>query len=202
MSPNCLIVTANAKVYAEEISRLADPPIPVQVCSSVSRAIEVYTSETVAFGDPRMIAEILPRTPTIDWVQSSWAGVTPLVDLDRRDIQVTGVKDVFGPQMSEYVFGHLLNHELKLAQRRDAQIERQWLETHSGGLEGKRLGVMGTGSIGRHIANTGRSFGMRVGGLSRSGKAQDGFDKTFNVSELYDFLREVDYLVSTPAGDS
>ena len=43
--------------------------------------------------------------PEVRWVQSSWAGVTPLLNCGRSDILLTGVKDVFGPEMAEYVIG-------------------------------------------------------------------------------------------------
>ncbi len=63
-------------------------------------------------------------------------------------------------------------------------------------LAGKRLGVMGTGSIGQHIAQVGASFSMTVSGLSRSGSMQTGFDRVLPLSEIKTFLGAVDYLVS------
>ena len=82
---------------------------------------------------------------------------------------LTGIKGVFGSQMAEFVIGYLLAHELKIAERREAQRKRQWFRERSGMLAGKHLGVMGAGSIGQHIAQVGASFNMTVSGLSRSG---------------------------------
>jgi phosphoglycerate dehydrogenase-like enzyme len=195
--PDCLIVSAAANEYAKEIERLADFPLPVKACASSEEALEDYTDQTVLFGNPDMIAPILPEMPSIDWVQLSWAGVTPLMAIDRRDYVLTNVRDVFGPQMSEYVMGNLLAHELKVLERMKQQRKHDWFEAHSGSLQGKRLGIMGTGSIGRHIAQTATCFGIKVTGLSRSGTSSPVFENVMPVSRLHDFLKETDYLVST-----
>jgi len=194
--PACLIVTAAAEEFAEETARLADFPISVKACTSVDQALDAYTDETVLFGKPDMIAEVLPKMPTVDWVQSSWAGVTPLMNLDYRDYVLTGIKDVFGSQMSEYVVGYLLAHELKVLERMARQREHHWFKSYSGTLEGKRLGIMGTGSIGQHIATTAKYFGVTVTGLNRSGADAQGFEKVMPVARLHDFLEECDYLVA------
>jgi phosphoglycerate dehydrogenase-like enzyme len=195
--PDCLIITANAAELAEEIARLADFPIAIKACASAEQALAEYTDESVVFGNPDMIAAVLPKMWAVDWVQSTWAGVTPLIALAQRDYVLTGIKDVFGPQMSEYVLGYLLAHELKVVQRILKQREHNWFKSYSGTLQEKRLGIMGTGSIGRHIAKTASHFGMQVTGLSRSGDASPGFVKVLQLSQLHDFLEELDYLVAT-----
>ena len=192
-----MIVTTLAEEFAEEVARLSEIPIQVKACSSSEQALAEYTDETVLFGNPSMIAPIVSRMPSVDWVQSSWAGVTPLIAIEYRDYILTGVKDVFGPQMSEYVIGYLLAHELRVFERIDAQREHRWFKGFSGALQGKRLGIMGTGSIGQHIAKTAKCFGIRVNGLSRSGGQTRNFDRVSSVDLLYDFLEESDYLVAT-----
>jgi len=195
--PDCLIITSLAEEFADEIARLAEVPIAVKACLSAEQALHEYTNETILFGNPGVIAPILHQMPDVDWIQSSWAGVTPLLAIGQRDYTLTGVKGVFGPQMSEYVIGYLLAHELKVLERKQQQGERAWFKTHSGTLRGKCLGVMGTGSIGQHIAATAKHFGMTVNGLSRSGVAAAGFDKVLGVTQLHEFLQATDYLVST-----
>jgi phosphoglycerate dehydrogenase-like enzyme len=73
--------------------------------------------------------------------------------------------------MAEYVFGQLLGLELRLAERRERQLRREWWTARSGVLQGRTLGVMGTGSIGRHIAATGKAFSLRVTGLQPQRRA-------------------------------
>ncbi len=194
--PTCLIVTATAEDYAEELTRLADFPIPFKACTSAEQALREYTDESVLFGRPDMIAELLPSMPSVDWIQSTWAGVTPLIEASRRDYVLTGVKDVFGPQMSEYVIGYLLAHQQRVLERMQEQQQHNWFKGLSGTLEGKRLGIMGTGSIGQHIAKTASSLDMTVAGLSRSGTPQPGFDSVMQADQLHEFLEAIDYLVA------
>ena len=193
----CLIVTKVAQQFAAEIERLAGSAIPVTVCTDADQARSAYTDEKVLFGNPQQIAEILPDMPTIEWVQSSWAGVTPLIESSRRDYVLTGVKGVFGPQMSEYVLGYLLAHELRVTERQKQQQSHRWFRDHSGVLFGKSIGIMGTGSIGTHIAGTARAFNMRTLGLSRSGAPAENFDDVWAVTDLREFLSRSHYLVAT-----
>ncbi len=192
-----MIVTTLADEFAEEIDRLSESSIPLKACSTAAQALEEYTDETVLFGNPAMIATILSRLPLVDWVQSSWAGVTPLMEIDHRNYVLTGVKDVFGPQMAEYVIGFLLAHELRVIERMDAQREHRWFKGFSGTLEKKRIGIMGTGSIGKYIAKKAKLFDLQVTGLSRSGQPTEHFDEVLKVDRLYDFLEKTDYLVAT-----
>lgn len=197
MMPECLIVSSAARAFAEEISRTADIAIPVKTSTSVEEAVDWYTGQPIVFGDPDMIAAVLAKLPDVKWVQSSWAGVKPLTDIVRRDYVLTGVKDVFGPQITEYVLGYLLAHELKVLERMSQQSKRKWFDVSSGGLQGKRMGIMGTGSIASHIAQTATVFGITVTGLSLSGAPAPGFGEVFPVSQLHDFLGELDFLVAT-----
>lgn len=195
--PGCLVVSAAAHEVAKALAGFANLRLSIKACTSVEQALDAYKDQTILFGDPDMIAAILFEMPSVEWVQSSWAGVKPLVGIDRRDYILTGVKGVFGPQMSEYVVGYLLAHELKVLERMKQQRKHNWFQEFSGALQGKRLGIMGTGSIGRHIAQTATRFGITVTGLSRSGAPSPVFENVMPVRRLHDFLQEIDYLVST-----
>jgi phosphoglycerate dehydrogenase-like enzyme len=194
--PDCLIVATDAETFAEEVAR-QEPRIPVRCCPSADSALRAYANDTIVFGEPSMIGQVLHAMPAVEWVQSSWAGVTPLITYPRRDYVLTGVKEVFGPQMSAYVLGYVLAHELKILEREVAQRKRLWFHDSSGVLAGKRMGIMGTGSIGRHIAKSAAAFGVTSTGLSRSGAETDGFEYVLPVARLHEFLAQCDYLVST-----
>jgi phosphoglycerate dehydrogenase-like enzyme len=194
-NPGCLVVTPTAEKYAEVLERLAHTPIHYKACTTVEQALAEYTDESILFGRPDMIAELLPNMPGVDWVQSSWAGVTPLIEAERCDYLLTGVKDAFGPQMSEYVIGFLLAHELRVLERKEAQDKHHWFKGFSGSLHGKHLGIMGTGSIGRYIATKANFMDIRVTGLSRSGRQIPVFKKVMKTTELHEFLEGLDYLV-------
>ena len=50
--------------------------------------------------------------------------------------------------MSEYVFAYLLAHKRRILHRHVAQAAGQWDKTPPGTLRGKKIGIMGVGSIG------------------------------------------------------
>jgi phosphoglycerate dehydrogenase-like enzyme len=191
-----LILGEGAAELAELILNSGAVRAPLTACPDNGEVLEIYADQPVLLGDPMSISQVLKDMPAVKWVQSTWAGVTPLLQAERRDYQLTGIKGVFGPQMSEYVLGHILAHELHLVDRLSAQRQRRWQPTRSGTLPGRKLGVMGTGSIGAAIAGQARNNGMVVTGLSRSGASHSSFDNVYATAEIADFLAPLDYLVS------
>lgn len=194
MTHSVLIIGDDAADLAALVGAGTD--IPVTTANNAREALEVYAGQPVLFGDPQSISNVLGDMPNVEWVQSTWAGVTPLLELKRRDYVLTGIKGVFGPQMSEYVIGHLLAIELRISERLREQQAHRWFAEPSGTLRGKRMGIMGTGSIGQAIAELAASFGMTVTGLSRSGRPTRGFDVVHAVDQVNEFLPNLDSLVS------
>ncbi len=204
--PAVLILAPDAEDYLPLLDGLSRQGTEFRAASSPEAARAAWAGQAVVLGQPDLVAAALGFMPRLRWVQSTWAGVEPLLQQERRDFELTGVKGVFGPLMAEYVFAYLLAHETKLLQRHHRQRQRDWWTQDSGTLWGRTLGIMGTGSIGRHIARAGLAFGMRVIGFSLSGAAVEGFENVFPGAELHQFLAEPDYLVGvlpgTPATDA
>lgn len=194
--PGVLILDSDASDYLPLLEGLASQGTELVTADSARTAGAAWSGQPVVLGQPDLVAAVLADLPDVCWVQSTWAGVTPLLQARRRDFLLTGVKEVFGPQMAEYVLGVLLARELKLAERRRQQDRRNWWPADSGSLQGKTLGIMGTGSIGRCIAARAAAFGLRVIGCNRSGDSAEGFERMFPVSRLDEFLPLADYLVS------
>jgi phosphoglycerate dehydrogenase-like enzyme len=194
--PAVLVLTDDAEDYLPLLSELARQGTVLSAANTAQSARAAYAGQAVLLGQPDLAAAVLGDMPSVRWVQSSWAGVTPLLALDRKDFLLTGVKDTFGPQMAEYVLGYLLARELRLVERLEHQQRRDWWPAESGTLQGKMLGIMGTGSIGRCIAAMATAIGLRVIGYSRSGAPVEGFEQVFHAGRLTEFLAVPDYLVS------
>jgi phosphoglycerate dehydrogenase-like enzyme len=191
-----LILSSDAGEYLPLLDDLARQGTQLVAARSAPEALAACSGQQVVLGQPDLVAAVLGDMPAVRWVQSTWAGVTPLLNPGRRDFLLTGVKEVFGPQMAEYVLGVLLARELRLAERREQQQRRSLWPADSGTLHGKTLGIMGTGSIGRHIAGMAAPFGLRVIGYSRSGHPAAGFERVFAAGRLVEFLGLPHYLVS------
>ena len=55
---------------------------------------------TILLGAPDQLAKTVARMPQLVWVQSTWAGVEPLIAQPKRDFILTALKGVFGAAMS------------------------------------------------------------------------------------------------------
>ena len=200
-----LVLAPNANDYRLFFDELASSGVCIVYADTVEAALAADGSFPVILGQPDLVAEFLGHRPFVHWVQSTWAGVTPLLAPGRRGFVLTGIKDAFGPQIAEYVLGYLLARELKILERLGRQASRNWWPEPGGTLAGKTMGIMGTGSIGACLAAMAAPFGLTVTGLNRSGTNTDGFERVYPVGELAAFLSEPDYLVctlpQTPASD-
>jgi phosphoglycerate dehydrogenase-like enzyme len=151
----------------------------------------------IVLGEPKLIRDALPRLTSLKWAQAMYAGVEPLVDPgQRRDYVLTNARGVFGELMSEYVFGYLLFHEKRILERIQAQQAMQWQRAESGVLRGKKIGFLGVGSIGAHLAATAKHFGMTVRGFTRGSETSADVDQYFHGDDLLKFVEGLDYLVS------
>jgi phosphoglycerate dehydrogenase-like enzyme len=160
--------------------------------------LEIVPSDDcdVVLGEPSLIAPAIGRLSSVGWVQSTWAGVEPLLDPAlRRDYVLTNARGVFGGLMSEYVFGYLLAHERMILRKHAAQREGRWDAAPPGTLKGKQIGLLGVGSIGAALARTAKHFGMRVKGYTRSSEGCADVDEYFHGAERIAFARDLDYLV-------
>jgi phosphoglycerate dehydrogenase-like enzyme len=199
-----LIISRDAKEYHQLIDAAALPDLEVISTSDPADAVARGASSDLAFGEPTLIAQVLPALRHLHWVQSTWAGVEPLLASSlRRDYILTNARGVFGPLMCEYVFGYLLAHERLLLARYAAQQERRWDRTPPGSLRGKQLGLFGVGSIGASLARMAKAFGMRVKGYTRASENSPDVDAWFHGDDRTAFAADLDYLVSvmpnTPA---
>lgn len=194
--PDVLIAVHDAAAYLPLLEEMLDSRVRVTIATNSAEALGAYDGQPVVLGEPDLLADVLDDMPGVEWVQSSWAGVTPLLKSDRKDFQLTGIKDAFGGQMSEYVFAYLLAREVKILERLGRQSRKDWWDESSGSLYGKTLGVMGTGSIGSAIAVRAGAFGMKTVGFSKTGEAAEPFDQVYASQQLEKFLPQPDYLVA------
>lgn len=195
-----LILDRDADEYAERLADLEGERLRLLRACRVRDLPDAAEIATIVLGEPGLVVAAQDRLPKLTWVQSTWAGITPLLPLARRGVTVTGVKAVFGPQMAEYVLGGLLRHVLRLPEREAAQRQRRWWPEPTGTLEGLTLGVMGTGSIGSVIAERAVALGMRAVGFSRSGAlaadAANPFERLYPGEELHAFLSACDHVAA------
>ena len=111
-------------------------------------------------------------------------------------VVVTRAPGIFGPWMAEYVIGWCSWVTQRVETYREAQRQRRWLDhVLPDRLLGKTLVIVGLGDIGRAVARAARVLGMRVVGVSRSGRLVREADRVYKVGQLALALREGDFVV-------
>lgn len=153
----------------------------------------------VMLADPGLAADIVNGCDRLQWIQSGWAGNTPLIEQQKRNYVLTGVKDVFGRQMREYVFAYLLYFSRNIHAFHEAQENdgfNKWNKPDYQYLAGKTLGICGAGSIASSLLPVADIFDMQVIGLSRSGEAKPEYHNMYTPSQKVDFARNSDFIVN------
>ncbi|MGE0813249.1 MAG: D-2-hydroxyacid dehydrogenase [Vicinamibacterales bacterium] len=192
-----LILTKHPDEYRRLVDAAGCPDLAIVASADVADGLARGAHSDILLGDPTRVREALPGLPRLVWAQLTWAGVEPLLDPAlRRDYVLTNIRGVFGPLMSEYVFGYLLAIERKIVPRLASQQEGRWDATLPGTLQGKTLGLVGVGSIGAHLAATAQHFGMTVHGYTRSSRDCRHVDRYFHGPAKAEFARDLDYLVA------
>jgi len=194
-----LILSRLARDYHVLIESAHLPDLAITSTTDPADAAVHGASFDLAFGEPALLRQVMPALTAARWVQSTWAGVEPLLDPAlRRDYILTNARGVFGAQMSEYVFAYLLARERKLFEKQASQAAGRWDPAPPTRLRGKQLGLLGVGTIGAALARTAKHFGMRVKGFTRASEDSADVDEYFH-GPLADvaaaFGSDLDYLV-------
>ena len=166
-------------------------------CESEEAVAARIEEAEVILGSVSFPARLLPRARRLKWIQVTGAGVDAFLAHGElpMDVLLTRVDGSFGDRIAEYVIGHLLALTQRLRDVHEAQTARRWEPLTVEYLKGQTMGIAGTGSIGRAVAERARGIGMRTVGLSRTARDLPGFEACFGPDRLAVFLSELDIVV-------
>ncbi|WP_193064118.1 D-2-hydroxyacid dehydrogenase [Oceanobacillus oncorhynchi] len=135
----------------------------------------------------------------VKWVHSLGAGVDGfLYDQNwNENVLLTRTVCSFGQRIGEYCLSYMLRdtqaHQTFAAQ----QGEKVWKEFSPVLLSEKTAVIYGTGEIGRRLAEILSGFGMKVYGISLSGKQKAPFNQVAAIDSHFSFIKEADYVINT-----
>lgn len=69
-------------------------------------------------------------------------------------------------------------------------MDMSWME-----LSGKRVGILGTGNIGKSISKRLKAFDVEIWGVNTDARNIDGFDRCFSLDDSEEFFRACDVIV-------
>jgi len=155
-------------------------------------------------GGPKRLAALLARAPGAAWIHSRSAGLDAVIspELVACAAVLTNGRGPFSASLAEFVVGALLFFAKDLRALVKRQEARAWQPFDMRMLEGRTLGIVGYGDIGRATASRVRALGMSVIGLRRRPElsADDALvDEVLPVEELPELMRRADdVLVAAP----
>jgi phosphoglycerate dehydrogenase-like enzyme len=184
---------------AKEYAALVRAPrrrVALTVCATPTDAAAAVAETDVIYAW-KFPPDLYPRAVRLRWLQAMGAGVDWVLMPGLPDgVIVTRAPGVFGPWMREYVLGWCLSLTQRMEIYRAAQRQRRWREDAiPERLAGKTMAVVGLGDIGRAVAAAARGLGMRVVGVSRSGRRVRGTDRVYRLPRLARALAEADFVV-------
>ena len=134
----------------------------------------------------------------LQWVHWSGAGVDAILfpELVHSDVVLTNARGIFDGAMAEYVLGLILAMAKGFPLTLRLQAEAHWQHRLTERVAGRRVTVVGVGSIGREIARILTAVGLSVCGVGRTARSADpDFTSIYAVSALSESVRDADYVV-------
>jgi phosphoglycerate dehydrogenase-like enzyme len=198
-----LIAEADHAYYAERI-RAARPELDLFASDDPKALVAAAVDRPLWLGEPSLLAPLLRQGLRPQWLQSTWAGITPLLVSDLpRDYRLSRAVGIFGQVMAEYVLGHLLAHERRLFERQQAQREQRWAPMLPRSLAGRRVLIVGCGEIGQAVAGFLAPFGVELRGVASEAREQAPFVEVAAMSALPRLVGWADFVINllpdTPA---
>ena len=197
---NTLLVLTREPEWDEFESTLNSfdlPELDMVVAKSESDIENHIGRCNILLANPPIAKNWINRADNLVWMQSTFAGIDALVVPDlKRGYRLTNVRDTYGDVMSEWVFSYILMFHKKVLENLEWQKESSWNQIPYKTVAEKTLCLLGTGSIGKHIAKVAKAFGMKTYGLNSNGSNVEYFDNTFTKAEVHKFLPKCDFVVS------
>jgi len=190
---------------SDQTLAVLDPP-PSGVRFVVGEAIEEFRAAPapdalfVCSMGRRLVEPVLGLAPTVRWIHSRSAGVEYLMFPAVTDspVPLTNARGVFSASLGEFVMAAVLFFAKDFPRMRRSQAARTWDPFDVDWAQGRTLGIVGYGDIGRAAAERARAFGMKILALRRNleaTRADPLVDEAIPLERKADLMARADYVV-------
>ena len=190
--------------WVEESLRAAFPQLLVRMAWDSKTVLDEIADTEILVSwllQPQQFA----RARRLRWIHSPAAGVTQLLfpALVESDVIVTNATTVHAVPVAEQAVALLFALARKLRDCFEYQTARRWGQKESWQpgripteLNGKTLGLVGLGAIGREVASRARALGMCIAAVKQDpSRGAESADRVYSPPQLPALLQEADYLV-------
>lgn len=136
----------------------------------------------------------------LQYIQLTSAGFdrVPMEYVQAHNIVINNARGVYSIPMAEFALSSVLSVYKEMSFFRQAQAERNW-KKHRGlrELSGKRVCILGCGSVGSECAHRFTAMGCNVVGIDAFPMQRNGYNVILPVNALKDVAAEADIIVLT-----
>ena len=188
----------------EDIGYTSVSVLPDGTESHIEQAKDALQYVDIAILGGPLPKEDLENAPNLKWIHFDWVGIEGVL----TEGMFTGGRKVTNGSgrnsicLAEHVFFFMFTLSYGTREIFASQDATRWGVDHVNPytcLFGKTMLIVGTGSIGKEVANRAKTFGMKTVGYSRTKKPIDTvYDVQVSKEEHADFpslTREADYIV-------
>lgn len=186
---NIFIATSTFAKYSNEPIKILEGKGLIIYCNPLYRKIN--TDELIKYsknafgiiaGTETYSDEILDQLPNLKFISRLGVGMDN-IDLEfaeKRGIKVFKTTTTPAPAVSELVLGLLIDLSRKISQSNQSLKNGTWHKRMGNLLQGKTLGVIGLGNIGKALVKLSSGFHFKV--LAFDKNEDKSFAKKYNVS--------------------
>jgi phosphoglycerate dehydrogenase-like enzyme len=156
-------------------------------------------------GSLALLRRVFAMCPNLRWVHSRSVGLEKSLfpELIESTITLTNGVGVFSPSLGEWVLGAILYFAKDFRRLIRNQQEGIWSPFDVWVVQGKAIGIVGYGDIGRAVASRARPLGMNVLAVKRhgtgAGPADPLVDQIYTPDRRAEMISRCDYVViATP----
>jgi phosphoglycerate dehydrogenase-like enzyme len=144
--------------------------------------------------------------PNLVWLQATSSGIGQFVkrmgyDKSLPNTIFTTARGVHAQPLAEYCLLSMLTFTKRFAHVQREQRQKHWERYAATDLDGRILGIVGVGAVGREVARVARALRMVVLGVDQNTDELDPasrhLDELHPVSRLQEVLRRSEFLVTS-----
>ena len=194
----------NVDIKEKVVKALKNAELEYQV-ECFNNAIDIYAySPDILIGHINDVnSELISNPPySLKWFHAMSAGVDKALknvghSFLKHNIKLSNVKGIHSVVMREYVLSTMLYFEKTMDRWVEQKNNIEWKRAPLSCLPGKEMLVYGVGNIGKEVGRVANFLGMRVIGVSSSGKSVENFEKVYQPDMLKQCLKSADYIIIT-----
>ncbi len=195
-----------SKISPENIKKVeeVDPGIKVYTAKSVTEANDLLPKiDIVASLGWEFPKEAFVKAENLKWIHSLSAGVDALFypEFLESDVLLTNSRGVYDVPVAEHAFALLTSLTRGIDRFYRFQMERVWKRSTITEMDGKVMGIIGLGSIGREIAKKAKlAYNMEVIATKKRVRGNEpNVDRILPADEVDELLRVSDFVVVATA---